>query len=135
MTILLEPAHEIWFSHSFATETDCGADVVEAVRAEQPRAQGRGGLGLADQPQKVLYNRVYRRTTFGIEDLFKTRSRRSSAGCLVVLLVVLTLVVIAGACLASYSGDGQANSGTAFVSTSVFTRFEGKQQLGPRIPC
>jgi hypothetical protein len=51
------------------------------------------GWGWLTNPKKALYNRVYRRTTFGIEDLFKTRRRRSSAGCLVVLLAALTLVV------------------------------------------
>jgi hypothetical protein len=58
------------------------------------------GWGWLTNPKKALYNRIYRRTTFGIEDLFKTRRRRSSAGCLVVLLAALTLVVVAGACLA-----------------------------------
>ncbi|HUY31346.1 MAG TPA: hypothetical protein VMV69_01090 [Pirellulales bacterium] len=43
-----------------------------------------------------------RRTTFGIEDIFKTRRRRSSAGCLIVLLAALALVVVAEACLASW---------------------------------
>jgi hypothetical protein len=60
------------------------------------------GWGWLTNPKKALYNRVYRRTTFGIEDLFKTRRRRSSAGCLVVLLAALTLVVVAGACLARW---------------------------------
>jgi len=49
-----------------------------------------------EEHQKALYNRIYRRTTFGNEDLFKTRRRRkSSAGCLVVFLVALALVVAA----------------------------------------
>jgi len=43
------------------------------------------GWGWLTNPRKALYNRVYRRTTFGIEDLFDTR-RRSRAGCLVLLL-------------------------------------------------
>jgi hypothetical protein len=50
------------------------------------------GWGWLTNPKKALYNRVYRRTTFGLEDLFKTRRRRSSAGCLVVLLAAAALV-------------------------------------------
>jgi hypothetical protein len=50
------------------------------------------GWGWLTNPKKALYNRVYRRTTFGLEDLFKTRGRRSSAGCLVVLLAAAALV-------------------------------------------
>ncbi|HVC96724.1 MAG TPA: hypothetical protein VND64_23805 [Pirellulales bacterium] len=38
---------------------------------------------------------------FGIDDLFKTRRRRSSAGCMI-LLAALALVVVTGACLASW---------------------------------
>ena len=54
------------------------------------------GWGWLTNPKKALYNRIYRRTTFGIEDLFKTRRRRkSSAGCLVVFLAALALVVAA----------------------------------------
>jgi len=59
------------------------------------------GWGWLTNPKKALYNRVYRRTTFGIEDLFKTRRRRSSAGCMI-LLAALALVVVTGACLASW---------------------------------
>ncbi|HUY32795.1 MAG TPA: hypothetical protein VMV69_08435 [Pirellulales bacterium] len=54
------------------------------------------GWGWLTNPKKALYNRIYHRTTFGIEDLFKTgRRRKSSAGCLIVLVVALTLVAAA----------------------------------------
>lgn len=47
------------------------------------------GWGWLTNPRKALYNRVYRRTTFGIEDLFRAR-RRSQTGCLVLLLAGAT---------------------------------------------
>jgi hypothetical protein len=50
------------------------------------------GWGWITNPRKALYNRVYRRTTFGIEDLFKTR-RRASPGCIVILAVLIGCVV------------------------------------------
>src|SRR5438477_6263965 len=46
------------------------------------------GWGWLTNPHKALYNRVYRRTTFGVEDLFKTR-RRSQTGCLVPAIVLI----------------------------------------------
>jgi len=42
------------------------------------------GWGWVTNPRKALYNRIYRRTTFGVEDLFKTR-RRAGSGCLVLI--------------------------------------------------
>lgn len=32
---------------------------------------GRKGMGLLTNPRKSIYNRIYRRTTFGIGDLLK----------------------------------------------------------------
>jgi hypothetical protein len=49
------------------------------------------GWGWITNPHKALYNRIYRRTTFGIDDIFKTR-RRASPGCLVVLVVIVGAV-------------------------------------------
>lgn len=49
------------------------------------------GWGWLTNPRKALYNRIYRRTTFGIEDLFRAR-RRSQSGCLVLLLGGATTV-------------------------------------------
>jgi hypothetical protein len=55
------------------------------------------GWGWLTNPHKALYNRVYRRTTFGIDDLFKTsRRRKSQAGCL--LMVMLVIGVAAAGC-------------------------------------
>ncbi|TMA61269.1 MAG: hypothetical protein E6J80_00650 [Deltaproteobacteria bacterium] len=57
------------------------------------------GWGWLTNPKKAAYNRIYRRTTFGIEDLLnKPRSRRkTSAGCLVALgIAVLGGIVLAG---------------------------------------
>ena len=48
------------------------------------------GWGWLTNPHKALYNRVYRRTTFGIDDLFKTsRRRRSQVGCLVMVMAIM----------------------------------------------
>lgn len=51
------------------------------------------GWGWLTNPKKALYNRIYHRTTFGIEDLFKA-GRKS--GCLVVLIVfgVIGLILL-----------------------------------------
>ena len=32
---------------------------------------GRKGMGLLTNPQKSIYNRIYRRTTFGLGDILK----------------------------------------------------------------
>lgn len=32
---------------------------------------GRKGMGLLTNPKKSIYNRVYRKTTFGLEDIVK----------------------------------------------------------------
>ena len=47
------------------------------------------GWGWVTNPRKALYNRIYRRTTFGVEDLLKTQTRAGS-GCLV--LIAATIV-------------------------------------------
>lgn len=47
------------------------------------------GFGWITNPRKAAYNRLYRRTSFGLGDLFKTRRRRSrQAGCLVMLFTI-----------------------------------------------
>jgi hypothetical protein len=46
------------------------------------------GWGWLTNPHKALYNRVYRRTTFGIDDIFRTR-RKASPGCLILLVILL----------------------------------------------
>jgi len=52
------------------------------------------GWGWLTDPKKAIYNRIYRRTTFGIEDLFKTqRRRKSQAGCFVVAILWMTFAL------------------------------------------
>ena len=38
---------------------------------------GKKGMGLINNPKKALYNKVYRKTTFGVSDLLKTKKRTS----------------------------------------------------------
>jgi hypothetical protein len=52
------------------------------------------GWGWITDPHKAIYNRVYRRTTFGVEDLFKTK-RRAQPGCLVILVLLLVCAATA----------------------------------------
>ena len=61
------------------------------------------GWGWLTNPRKAAYNRLYRRTTFGLSDLFRVRRRSRQVGCLVVLALValsstliLSLAAIAG---------------------------------------
>lgn len=58
------------------------------------------GWGWLTNPRRAAYNRIYRRTTFGLGDLFKTRRRRRNpqAGCLVMLLALAT---VSAACCAA----------------------------------
>ncbi|MBI3734254.1 MAG: hypothetical protein HY259_12490 [Chloroflexi bacterium] len=55
------------------------------------------GWGWLTNPRRALYNRVYRRTTFGIEDvarLSQGRKTASRSGCLF-MLVTLAIVLYA----------------------------------------
>jgi hypothetical protein len=54
------------------------------------------GWGWLTDPKKAAYNRVYNRTTFGVEDLVKSGRRGSSpgSGCGCLLLVVVGIVVL-----------------------------------------
>lgn len=38
---------------------------------------GKKGMGLINNPQKAIYNKVYRKTTFEVSDLLKTKKRPS----------------------------------------------------------
>ena len=52
------------------------------------------GWGWITNPKKAAYNRIYRRTTFGLEDLFKGGARTAgsrSAGRLIWILVLVLL--------------------------------------------
>jgi hypothetical protein len=56
------------------------------------------GWGWLTNPRKAAYNRIYRRTTFGLEDLFKASGNRSGTGCLVIIIagfVFLGFILIA----------------------------------------
>ena len=60
------------------------------------------GWGWLTNPKKAMYNRMYRRTTFGLEDIFKVGGkRRSQTGCLLffVLLIWLAVAAVAHASL------------------------------------
>ncbi len=49
------------------------------------------GMGWLTNPKKALYNRVYNRTTIGVDDLLrggKRRRKTAGSGCLVSLVVV-----------------------------------------------
>lgn len=54
------------------------------------------GTGWITNPKKYMYNKIYHRTTFGIEDLFKTskRTKQSSGGCLSVFMILLGLSIL-----------------------------------------
>lgn len=52
------------------------------------------GWGWLTNPRKAAYNRIYYRTTFGLDDLFRPRRRRASPGCLVVLVIFLASLCI-----------------------------------------
>jgi hypothetical protein len=59
------------------------------------------GWGWLTNPRRAAYNRLYRRTTFGLGDLFKTRRRRTpQAGCLVMLVLSTTALTLCAAVLA-----------------------------------
>jgi len=53
------------------------------------------GWGWVTNPKKAAYNRIYNRTTFGIDSLFRT-SRRGGASSAAGLLALLVLVPILG---------------------------------------
>lgn len=64
-----------------AVRTSWKRYVLHSLGLKAPR-----GWGWLTNPRKAAYNRLYRRTTFGLDDLFKSRHRWSpQAGCLVML--------------------------------------------------
>ncbi|HEX4125216.1 MAG TPA: hypothetical protein VHY37_10860 [Tepidisphaeraceae bacterium] len=56
------------------------------------------GWGWLTNPRRALYNRVYYRTTFGLNDLLRPRRRRRRAvsGCLLMLAAMLAALTLAG---------------------------------------
>lgn len=55
------------------------------------------GWGWLTNPRRALYNRVYYRTTFGLNDLLRPRRRRRRAGgCLLIVAALLAALALAG---------------------------------------
>ena len=76
-----------------AARTSLKRYVRQSLGLKAPR-----GWGWLTNPKKAAYNRVYYRTTFGLNDLFRPR-RRSSSGCLLIILASLTALAMAGMAL------------------------------------
>lgn len=67
-----------------ATRTSVKRIVRHSLGLKAPR-----GFGWITNPKRALYNRIYKRTTFGIEDLTKvTGNKPQRSGCLIMLLVI-----------------------------------------------
>lgn len=67
------------------------------------------GWGWLTNPRKAAYNRLYRRTTFGLDDLFRRRRRGSpQAGCFVLFIAAIAFVVSSIGLFAA-SGQGAAD--------------------------
>src|SRR5206468_8770557 len=81
------------FRKRIAARTSLKRYVRHSLGLKAPR-----GWGWLTNPKKAAYNRIYRRTTFGIDDFLKSRNRRkASSGC----LVAMTTFVIGGALFVS----------------------------------
>jgi hypothetical protein len=74
---------------SIAARTSLKRFIRHSVGLKAPR-----GWGWLTNPKKAAYNRVYNRTTFGWQDLLRTR-RRSSQGCLVMIIGVVVVAMMA----------------------------------------
>jgi hypothetical protein len=72
---------------SIAARTSAKRYIRHSLGFKAPR-----GWGWLTNPKKAAYNRVYYRTTFGWQDLFKSGRRRSSQGCLVFLALAGTAI-------------------------------------------
>jgi len=73
---------------SIAARTSVKRYVRHSLGFKAPR-----GWGWLTNPKKAAYNRIYNRTTFGWQDLFKTARRRSaSKGCLVIIVSLAGVV-------------------------------------------
>ncbi|HSU66580.1 MAG TPA: hypothetical protein VLJ39_06900 [Tepidisphaeraceae bacterium] len=81
---------------SIAARTSWKRYVRHSLGLKAPR-----GWGWLTNPRKAAYNRVYRRTTFGWQDLLRTRRRRrASQGCLVAIAVALAGAAAGAAAMA-----------------------------------
>jgi hypothetical protein len=74
---------------SLAARTSVKRYVRQSLGFKAPR-----GWGWLTNPKKAAYNRVYYRTSFGWQNLFKTR-RRSSSGCLLMIAIAATSLIAA----------------------------------------
>jgi len=73
---------------SIAARTSVKRRIRNSLGLKAPR-----GWGWLTNPKKAAYNRIYYRTTFGWQDLFKLgRKRRASQGCLVMIAATVGLV-------------------------------------------
>lgn len=82
---------------SIAARTSLKRYVRQSMGLKAPR-----GWGWLTNPRRAAYNRVYYRTTFGWQDLFKPRrTRRPAAGCAIALAASL-IVASAGAWAAAH---------------------------------
>jgi hypothetical protein len=82
------------FSRSFKARTTGAAK--RAVKRALIPGYGKKGMGIF-HPEKALYNRVYRRTTFSIFDLGKSSNREttpSNSGCCVTLIFCVIGIAI-----------------------------------------
>jgi hypothetical protein len=70
---------------SIAARTSVRRYVRHSLGLKAPR-----GWGWLTNPRKAAYNRIYRRTTFGWQDLLKSgRRRRAGQGCLIAVAMGL----------------------------------------------
>ena len=73
---------------SIAARTSVKRYVRHSLGLKAPR-----GWGWLTNPKRAAYNRVYYRTTFGWQDLFKGgRRRQASQGCLLMLVACASIV-------------------------------------------
>ncbi len=54
---------------------------------------GQRGMGLL-HPKRALYNKVYRKTTFGLSDLAKGAKGASNSGCCITLLFMAAVTTV-----------------------------------------
>src|SRR2546423_12961644 len=73
---------------SLAARTSVKRYVRQSLGLKAPR-----GWGWLTNPKKAAYNRVYNRTTFGIDGLFRAR-RRSQSGWLVLMIVLIAMAAV-----------------------------------------
>lgn len=78
------------------------------------------GWGWLTNPRKALYNRVYRRTTFGIEDLFRQKATPGVAcGCMAIALIAVCGVLMLGLALALVARPASGQSSTTRPSANL----------------